>query len=125
MTSPWQGSISPDVGDGGDSNLNLPNWNVPLVDRNGLLTKPWQRYIENGFKRMGGNDAPSNIDLASLTQLPRPVFVAGDEGDAGDNWPIPGPRGETGNQGDVGLALFFLADDAPDVASEVISFLGR
>lgn len=125
MTSPWANAISPNAGVGGDSNISLPNWNVPLVDAQGLLTKPWRQYIENGFRRMGGNDAPSNDELAQLASAPRPAFVSGEGEGGGDDWPLPGPKGDQGVQGAPGPALMFLMDDSIDVASEVISFLGR
>lgn len=125
MTSPWAGSITPTAGDGGESNLSLPNWNVPLVDSQGRLTRPWQRYIENAFLRMGGNDAPSNDQLAALANAARPVFINGGDEASGDDWPMPGPKGDQGQQGAPGPALAFLVDDSVDVASEVVSFLGR
>ncbi|HEY8879212.1 MAG TPA: hypothetical protein VIN03_16710 [Roseateles sp.] len=125
MTSPWANSITPSAGDGGDNNISLPNWSVPLVDAQGRLTRPWRQYIENGFRRMGGADALSNDVLTQLAQSPRPVFVGDETSGGGDDWPMPGPKGDQGQPGAPGPALAFLVDDSIDVASEVISFLGR
>lgn len=66
--------------------VNLQPFRIPLVDAQGLMTAPWQRYIQQITIRVGGTTGPSIPDVTKqITSA-----VAGVLNDLGqDPAPIP------------------------------------
>lgn len=45
--------------------LPPPPYNVPFVDKNGLLSFAWNKWIGQLYQRAGESDAPSNTQIVN------------------------------------------------------------
>lgn len=108
--------INPNTSGGAD-NLGLPRQDTPLIDPvTGRVNPRWWPFFQNLYTRVGGNNAPSNLQLAQ--EIAKLMFslggaLDGEDGEDGLSGPqgIQGESGEPGPQGAQGAeAIFSLTE---------------
>ena len=81
--------------------VNIPPWQLPMVDGGGRVTSAWQWWLVQMFDRSGGTaDKVDAAHTAALAAVPQSTEVV-----AGGGLQIGGPLG-----GNVALALYLVKD---------------
>ena len=81
--------------------VNIPPWQLPLVDAGGKITSPWQWWLTQMFDRSGGTaDKVDAAHAAALAAVPQSTEVV-----AGGGLQIGGSLG-----GNVALAFYRVKD---------------
>lgn len=69
----------------------------------------WDRFLDVLTERAGGVVGPNNI-VNFIQSTVAPSVVLDNGSDTGDDFVMPGPKGDKGDKGEPGPAIFLLED---------------